>query len=99
MENNHKLPGSPSESVVRGSAGTGRQAGLRILCRKAWGFNSPLPHHEGFDISNTLFPLGADWVYEIVFKPLYRIDVGDTLNLVMVSFQPADIRVTTSVIR
>jgi len=43
--------------------------------------------------------LGADWVYEIVFKPLYRIDVGDTLNLVMVSFQPADIRVTTSVIR
>ena len=27
----------------RGSAGTGRQARLRTACRKAWGFESPLP--------------------------------------------------------
>ena len=28
----------------RGSAGTGRRAGLRIRCSDAWGFESPLPH-------------------------------------------------------
>ena len=30
---------------IRGSAGIGRRARLRIWCRKASGFESPLPHH------------------------------------------------------
>lgn len=29
----------------RASGGIGIRAGLRILCRKAWGFESPLAHH------------------------------------------------------
>jgi hypothetical protein len=29
--------------IIWGSAGIGRQPGLRIQCRKAWGFKSPLP--------------------------------------------------------
>ena len=29
-----------------GSAGIGRQAGLRIQCSNAWGFKSPLPHYR-----------------------------------------------------
>jgi hypothetical protein len=39
--------GVAGKDIIRGSAGIGRQAGLRIQCRKAWGFKSPLPHHKG----------------------------------------------------
>ena len=40
----HKIPKLCSDSC--GDGGIGRHAGLRSLCRKAWGFNSPSPHHE-----------------------------------------------------
>lgn len=32
--------------ISGGSAGTGRQAGLRIQWSNPWGFKSPLPHHH-----------------------------------------------------
>ena len=38
----------------------GRHARLRIWCRKAWGFKSPLPHHQAVDlIEKTRQPLPA----------------------------------------
>ena len=40
----------------RGSAGTGRRARLRTACRKAWGFESPLPHHTIVNTSKILPP-------------------------------------------
>ena len=31
--------------IIRGCGGTGRRAGLRIQCRKAYGFDPLHPHH------------------------------------------------------
>ena len=32
--------------IMSGRGGTGRHAGFRCLCRKAWGFKSLRPHHS-----------------------------------------------------
>ena len=52
--------------IVRASGEIGRHARLRILCRKAWGFKSPLAHQP----YKTWVLLGFQVVYWVLFDVL-----------------------------
>ena len=59
----------------RGSAGTGRRARLRTACRKAWGFESPLPHFLKHCSPLTLVPAVRKYLSRpayISHRPSYR---------------------------
>ena len=68
-------PVSGSPQGTRGSAGIGRRARLRTACRKAWGFESPLPHHSYDQIlvsrlpkyaPGQAYPLGFSFAFSLL---------------------------------
>jgi hypothetical protein len=69
--------------IQRGSAGTGRRAWLRTMCRKAWGFESPLPHHPLQYVRVQFFTTPSQ-ISAIVFST-----ISHTTELMMVNHNPA----------
>ena len=65
---------------MRGSAGTGRRARLRIWCSNAWGFESPLPHFDTVEAGKAISSLKV-----LAVSMSYPIDITPDNGVVMLS--------------